>query len=130
MIELRGGRCDRHGRLPVARLLAEWGADASLGDIMHEQIGSCPHRNGTQLYCICDPYSQHSWSCSAGMSGVEKRPLFGGVIWPLDAPCSRGDAGYWGSGSHISSKQNKRRFAPSKQKKQEFDGSYAAMVFI
>jgi len=50
MIELRCGRCDRHGRLSVARLLAEWGADASLLDIMREQIGSCPHRDDAQIY--------------------------------------------------------------------------------
>jgi len=55
-IEICCGRCDRHGRLSVQRLLAEWGADASIRDIMHEQIGSCPHRNDTQLYTRCDPY--------------------------------------------------------------------------
>ena len=56
MIDIRCGRCDRHGRLSVARLMAEWGADASLRDIMHEQIGSCPHRNDTQIYTRCDPF--------------------------------------------------------------------------
>ena len=30
MIDIRCGRCDRHGRLSVARLMAEWGADASI----------------------------------------------------------------------------------------------------
>jgi len=34
----------------VRRLLAEWGADASIRDIMREQIDSCPHRDDTQLY--------------------------------------------------------------------------------
>ena len=38
----------------IPRLLARYGADASLRDIMHEQIGSCPH--DTQLYTRCDPY--------------------------------------------------------------------------
>ena len=56
MIEVRCGRCERHGRLSVDRLLAEWGADASLRDIMHEQIGSCPHRNDAQIYTRRDPY--------------------------------------------------------------------------
>jgi hypothetical protein len=41
MIELRCGRCDRHGRLSVKRLLAEYGGDASLRDIMQAQIGEC-----------------------------------------------------------------------------------------
>jgi len=31
-------------------------------DIMREQIGSCPHRNDTQLYTRCDPYCQRSRS--------------------------------------------------------------------
>jgi len=44
MLEIRCSRCDRHGRLSVKRLLAEWGLDASLRDIMHEQTGSCPHK--------------------------------------------------------------------------------------
>jgi len=56
MIEIRCSRCDRHGRLSVARLMAEWRADASIRDVMHEQIGSCPHRNDTRLYTRCDPY--------------------------------------------------------------------------
>jgi len=38
------------------RLLARYGPDASLRDIMHEQIGACPHRNDTQIYTRCDPY--------------------------------------------------------------------------
>jgi len=56
MIEIRCGRCDRYGRLSVARLLTEWGPDASLRDIMHEQIGNCSHRNDMQIYTRCDPY--------------------------------------------------------------------------
>jgi len=56
MIELRCGRCDRHGRLSVQRLPAEWGVDASLRDIMREQIGSCPHRDDAQIYTRCDTY--------------------------------------------------------------------------
>jgi len=57
MIDIRCSRCDRQGRLSVQRLLAEWGPDAWLRDIMHEQVGSCPHRNDTQIYTRCDPYS-------------------------------------------------------------------------
>jgi len=71
MLEIRCGRCDRHGRLSVARLLAEWGADASIRDIMHKQIGSCPHRNDTQLCTRCDPYCQRSWSCWARLGQAD-----------------------------------------------------------
>jgi len=56
MIEICCSRCERHGRLSVARLLAEWGPDASLRDIMHEQIGSCAHKDDSQIYTRCDPY--------------------------------------------------------------------------
>jgi len=56
MIDIRCGRCDRHGRLSVQRLMARYGPDASLRDIMHEQIGSCPHKDDAQIYTRCDPY--------------------------------------------------------------------------
>jgi len=43
MIHIRCSRCDRHGRLSVNRLMAEWGADAS---IMWAQIGACANPVG------------------------------------------------------------------------------------
>ena len=64
MIEIRCGRCDGHGRLSVKRLRAEWRADASIRDIMREQIGSCPHKDDAQLYTRCDPYCQRWRNCS------------------------------------------------------------------
>jgi len=42
-IDIRCGRCDRHGRRPVKRSLARYGPDASIRDIME-------HRDDTQLY--------------------------------------------------------------------------------
>jgi hypothetical protein len=56
MIEIRCGRCDRHGRLSVKRLLARYGPDAAIGPIMRDQIGACLHRNDTQIQTRCDPY--------------------------------------------------------------------------
>jgi len=56
MLDIRCSRCDRHGRLSVKRLLAEWGPDASIRDIMHAQIGSCAHKDDSQIYTRCDPY--------------------------------------------------------------------------
>ena len=49
MIDIRCGRCERHGRLSVRRLLASYAPDASIRDIMREQIDSCPHRDDTQV---------------------------------------------------------------------------------
>ena len=56
MLEIRCGRRERHGHLSVQRLLARHGQDASIRDIMRQQIGSCPHRDDTQLYTRYDPY--------------------------------------------------------------------------
>jgi hypothetical protein len=56
MIELRCGRCDRHGRLSVQRLLAQYGANAPVRSAMQDQIGDCPKRNATQIQERCDLY--------------------------------------------------------------------------
>ena len=40
-------RCDRHGRLSMKRLLAQYGPDVSLRDIMPDQISDCPNRDST-----------------------------------------------------------------------------------
>jgi len=55
MIELRCGRCDRHGRLSVKRLLAERMPHCATL-CARKQIGSCPHRDDAQIYTRCDPY--------------------------------------------------------------------------
>ena len=56
MIEIRCGRCERAGRLSVARLLAEHGPNASMGVVMRAQVGDCPNRESTQIQERCDPY--------------------------------------------------------------------------
>jgi hypothetical protein len=56
MIEIRCGRCDRRGRLSVARPLAEYGPDVSVGRIMHAQIGERPNKDSAQIQNSCDPY--------------------------------------------------------------------------
>ena len=56
MIELRCGRCDRQGRLSTARLLAEHGPGAAMGEVMRAQVGDCPKRESTQIQERCDPY--------------------------------------------------------------------------
>ena len=56
MLEIRCQRCDRHGRLSVARLLAQYGPDAVVRDIMQAQIGACPNRDNAQLQNRGNPY--------------------------------------------------------------------------
>jgi hypothetical protein len=56
MLEIRCGRCDRSGRLSVARLLAEHGPGAAMGHVLHSQVGDCPQRDSGQIQRRCDPY--------------------------------------------------------------------------
>jgi hypothetical protein len=55
-LEIRCRRCDRHGRLSVARLLAQFGPEAAMRDIMQAQVGACPNRSNAQLQNRCNPY--------------------------------------------------------------------------
>jgi hypothetical protein len=54
--DIRCGRCERHGRLNVARLLAEFGQDARMRDVMRAQVGDCLKRDDAQIQNRCDPY--------------------------------------------------------------------------
>jgi len=45
MLNIRRIRCDQHGRLSVARPLAQHGPDVAMGHIMRAQIGACPNRD-------------------------------------------------------------------------------------
>ena len=56
MIEIRCGRCERAGRLSVARLLAEHGPNAAMGEVMRAQVGDCPKHDEAQIQNRCDPY--------------------------------------------------------------------------
>ena len=38
MIEIRCGRCDRHGRVSVARLMPEFGANTAMGHVKARQV--------------------------------------------------------------------------------------------
>jgi hypothetical protein len=44
------------GRLSVVRLLAQYGPDATMRDIMRAQSGACPNRDDAQLQNRCNPY--------------------------------------------------------------------------
>jgi hypothetical protein len=66
-LELRCGRCERSGRLSVARLAREYSPDTSLATIMRAQIGDCPKKTERRIEARCDPYSPTLW------------PLFGAL---------------------------------------------------
>jgi hypothetical protein len=54
-LELLCGRCERRGRLSVARPARENAPETSLASIMRAQIGDCPNRNAQQERQRCDP---------------------------------------------------------------------------
>jgi hypothetical protein len=55
-IDIRCSRCDRHGRLSVARLMAEHGPNAAMGHVMRAQVGDCQNRDSAQIQNRCDPF--------------------------------------------------------------------------
>lgn len=57
MLDMRCGRRERHGRLSVARLLAEHGPDVPARRAWPDRIGDWPNRDHTQLQSRGDPYS-------------------------------------------------------------------------
>jgi hypothetical protein len=50
IIEIRCGRCDRHGRLSVARLLAEHGPNVDFGAVMRGLVGGARRDDGWRRY--------------------------------------------------------------------------------
>jgi hypothetical protein len=55
-VEVKCGRCDRHGRLHLRRLVAEHGADAGVPDVLRALVGDCPKREAFNLHDRCDPF--------------------------------------------------------------------------
>jgi hypothetical protein len=49
-------RCDRRGRLSLARLVRERGPDASTGDVMDDLGADCPKRDALQPWERCDRF--------------------------------------------------------------------------
>ena len=64
MIDIRCSRCHRHGRLSVNRLMARYGPDESVRQIMQAQIGEC--RTGT---------ARSGASCSVSFKATRGRKI-------------------------------------------------------
>jgi hypothetical protein len=56
-LELACGRCERRGRLSIARLAREYAPETPVAIIMRAQIGDCPKQAARQERKRCDPYS-------------------------------------------------------------------------
>jgi hypothetical protein len=56
MLEIKCHRCDRHGRVSLARLIEEHGADRGLPDLWETLAGDCEHARATALNSRCPIY--------------------------------------------------------------------------
>ena len=56
LLDIKCHRCERHGRVSVARLIGEHGADAGLPDLWVSLAGDCPHARTTALNSRCAIY--------------------------------------------------------------------------
>jgi hypothetical protein len=53
MQEVRCHRCDREGRVSLARLIEEHGADTGLPDLWETLAGDCQHARTTAVHNRC-----------------------------------------------------------------------------
>jgi hypothetical protein len=53
MLEVACDRCERHGRLRVAKLIAQHGADMGLPELRHIIASDCPRNVAVSLYELC-----------------------------------------------------------------------------
>lgn len=55
LLDVRCTRCDRQGRLRLARLITLYGKDACLPDVRHRLAADCPRHDGS-IHERCDVY--------------------------------------------------------------------------
>jgi hypothetical protein len=56
MLEVACHRCERHGRVSVARLTEEHGAGMGLPDLWESLAGDCQHARSTAVHNRCAIY--------------------------------------------------------------------------
>src|SRR5436305_14941209 len=56
LLEIRCPRCERHGRVNLARLIEQHGADTGLPDLWENLAGDCQHARSTALHNRCAIY--------------------------------------------------------------------------
>jgi hypothetical protein len=57
MLDVKCSRCDRHGRLSLARLLIELGPDAPIADAWRGLNADCPKREAQGAGARCDLFA-------------------------------------------------------------------------
>jgi len=53
VLRIECSRCDRHGRYPLLRLVADLGTDYRLADWLHERTVDCPYKNQEGVTRAC-----------------------------------------------------------------------------
>ena len=53
LLEIKCHRCERHGRVSLARLIEEHGADTGLPDLWVPLAGDCPKAQSTAMHDRC-----------------------------------------------------------------------------
>jgi hypothetical protein len=56
LLEIKCHRCERHGRISLARLIEEHGADKGLPDLWESLAGDCPNARTTAVHNRCAIY--------------------------------------------------------------------------
>lgn len=56
LLEIKCHRCDRHGRVSLARLIDDHGADRGLPDLWESLAGDCPNARSTAVHNRCAIY--------------------------------------------------------------------------
>ena len=56
LLEIKCHRCDRHGRVSLARLIENHGSDTGLPDLWESLAGDCPNARTTALNSRCAIY--------------------------------------------------------------------------
>ena len=56
LLEIKCHRCERHGRVSLARLIEEHGADTGLPDLWENLAGDCPNARTAALNGRCAIY--------------------------------------------------------------------------
>src|ERR1700724_856054 len=76
MLEVSCHRCERSGRVTLARLIEEHGADTGLPDLWESLAGDCQHARSTALNNRCTIYytERRGQGAAQGASGEHCQP--------------------------------------------------------
>ena len=85
LLEIKCHRCERHGRVTLARLIEEHGADTGLPDLWESLAGDCPNARTAALNSRWPSTIRNCRRCSCRAINSEAAPLRnldGPGLWP------------------------------------------------